>query len=256
MQEARNIMIYLSLYYKGEWDSIYNELKKRRLTLIKEEVDKEVEKHKNAICVFDPIFPKQLKNVDRPPFVLFYKGNLDLLDKKYRKLSVVGSRLSTSYGEMMTAKIISKLEKDTVIVSGLARGIDYKAHDEAIKNNLKTIAFIGQGINYIYPKENEEMYQKIIDNGGLILSEYPDLIEPSKENFLFRNRLIAGLSGCTLLIESYARSGAYNTACYAAAFGKNVACVPGNAISESNTNKLIKDGAYLVESASDLSDLY
>lgn len=256
MQESRNIMIYLAIYYKGERDLIYDELKKRRLTLIKDEVEKEVKKHKNAICVFDPIFPKQLKNVDKPPFVLFYKGDINLLDKKYRKLSVVGSRTSSTYGEMMTSKIISKLAKDTVIVSGLAKGIDYKAHDEAIKNNLKTIAFIGQGIDYIYPKENEEMYHKIIENGGLILSEYPGLIEPNKENFLFRNRLIAGLSGCTLLIESYKRSGAYNTACYAAAFGKNVACVPGNAIIESNTNKLIKDGAYLVESANDLSDLY
>lgn len=257
MENGRNILIYLSIFFKGDWDLIYDELKKRRIS--KKDIENANINYDEikAITIIDEDYPKCFKTIEKPPFVLFYRGNKELLTTSgHRYLSVVGSRNSSMYGETVTKKIISNLSKDTVIVSGLARGIDTKAHKEAINASLPTIAFLGGGIDLIYPKENEELYNDIVKHNGLILSEYPFKEDPKKENFLFRNRLIAGISKCTLLVESKSRSGAYNTACYASVFGNNVACIPSSALEESNTNKLIKEGAYLVENALDLKDLY
>lgn len=251
--EARKILIYLALKYKGNREDIYKEISIKREKFsneVKEQISKlEVD----AVTILDEEYPTAFKKITNPPFVLFYKGNKNLLESKNNTyLSVVGSRNATSYGLEMVEKTLKNLSKRVVVVSGLASGIDTKAHKTALNNGYGTIAVLGSGINYIYPKENVDLYNDIIKNEGLIISEYPDEVEPTKESFLIRNRLIAGLGKCTLLIESYTKSGAFNTACQAATFGRNVACVPQRANLNSNCNKLIKDGAYLVENSKDL----
>lgn len=254
---SRNILIYLSMKYKGDWDLMMDEFKNKRTHFSEEDIRQIDELDVDAITILDEDYPSVLKNIEKPPFVLFYKGNRTLInDANYHYLAVVGSRNSTLYGEAMTLKIIKDLPKDTCIVSGLAKGIDRKAHEEALKNNLKTIAVLGNGIDIEYPKCNKELYKKIPANNGLILSEYPNGVVGTQNSFLVRNRIIAGLSKCTLLIESYDRSGAVNTVNYAIYFGKNVGCVPSSALRESNPNKFIKDGAALIENAKDLEGLF
>lgn len=160
----------------------------------------------------------------------------------------------------MTGKIISHLSKQSTIVTSLEEGINLKVIKETLKNDLNPpIVVLNSGIDYEEREpELEEIKKEVIDKGGLILSEYPlDHLKLDKNERWYTNRLVAGLSNCTLLIEAYFKNiDSYNTACLASMFGKNVACVPSNPLSESETNKLLKQGAYLVESASDLKDLY
>lgn len=254
--EARKVLIYLALKFQGKWDEMYKEISLKREKISKE-TSEEIDKiNLDAITIVDPDYPSFLKSIHNPPFVLFYKGNKELLDnRKYRHLAIVGSRKASMYGLDMVTNLLKELPKDVVIVSGLATGIDAKAHATALKNDYKTIAILGSGIDNCYPSENKELYDKIIEADGLILSEYPSFVEPEKDHFLIRNRIIAGLCKSLVLVESYTRSGAYNTACQAAGFGKNVACVPHMATMQSNCNKLIKEGAYLVENSNDVLDI-
>src|SRR3989339_894698 len=142
-------------------------------------------------------FPTLLKEINPVPKLLYCKGNKELLNETC--ISIVGTRKYTEYGEIMTTQIIQDLSVlDVVIVSGLAKGIDTIAHTQAIKNNLKTIAVLGSGINYIYPIFNTKLAQQILDEGGLIISEYPDKTEPRDYHFPQRNRIISGLCVATI----------------------------------------------------------
>ncbi len=253
MMKSRSILIYLSVLFKGDWQAMMDEFKTKKTCVKEEDVKKIEDMNLNALTILDPDYPDILKHIDKPPFVLYYKGDKTILNNGGLKyLAVVGSRLSTPYGENMTHKIISNIDKSVCIISGLAKGIDRKAHIEALNNKLKTIAVLGTGIDVVYPACNKELFKRIVDEGGLILSEYPFDTEGSNQTFLVRNRIIAALSKCTLLIESYDRSGAVNTVNYAIYYGKNVCCVPLPALKESNNNKLLKDGAALVENAKDV----
>lgn len=212
----------------------------------------------NYILITDDDYPRCLLNIENPPPVLFYKGNTKLLYYAgvFKYLGVVGCRNPTYYGIQMCEKIVSELSKNTVIISGLAKGIDARAHISALKAKLPTIAVLGTPIDFIYPNENSDLADNIITQGGLIISEVFIGSEPDKDNFLLRNRIIAALSDAILLVESYGRSGALSTCNMALNYGKEIACVPCLALKNSNCNKLIKDGAYLVESSEDLSFLY
>ena len=253
---AREVLINLSLYKNGDWGDMYQMiLKHERAPDVVEEG--ELSKFK-AITLIDNNYPVCLRYVGCPPFTLFYKGDITLLSKldKYG-LGIVGSREYSAYAKATLSEIFSKLSKDLVIISGMAKGIDRLAHEFAHKNGNKTVAILGSGIDYIYPKQNEDIYNKIIENGGLIISEYPLNTPPSKNTFLVRNRIIAGLSKTILLVESKGpRSGAFYTARYALSVGKNVACVPYRVNESSNCNVLIKDGAYLVENSDDVNSLF
>lgn len=253
--EARKIIIYLSLLFNGDWDLIYKELKEKTIKFNDELKEKIEEINVDAITILDSEYPSSLKKIDKPPFVLFYKGNKELINSK-SILAVIGSRNSTNYGENSIKDLFLDISKDIVIVSGLAKGIDKTAHKEALKNNLKTIAVLGCSLNYLYPKENQDVFDDILNNDGLIISEYYDKNKIDKNNFLFRNRVIAGLANSILLIESYGRSGALSTCNYGLTFGKNIACVPNQINKNSNCNKLIKDGAYLIETSQDINNLF
>ncbi len=250
---GRDILIYLSVKYGGEWDDIYKAIREKEkinFDLIKEAVDK---CKANTITIIDDDYPSYLKNIYQPPFVLFYYGDKNLLKDERDNLSVVGSRECTKYGENVTRELVKSASKKYNIVSGLAKGIDSIAHHTCIENEGKTIAILGSGIDNCYPKQNISLYEEI-KNNHLLISEYPNNVEPKKEHFPMRNRLIAAFSKALLVTEAHTNSGTLSTVSYALHSGKDVLCVPYPIDAHSICNRLIKDGAYLIENGSDLID--
>lgn len=254
MLKARNILLYFVYKYKSDFNLIIQALKNKE-EVKEEEVEKVVNSTKTKfITLLDTEYPENLKKTNQPPLLLFYDGDITLLKKETQhKLSIVGSRESSDYGINSTKEIVSSLEDDYIVISGLAKGVDSASHEAALDNNLKTIAVLGDGLNKVYPPENKELLKRIIDNGGLVLSEYHDNVEPQKEYFLARNRIIAGLCNFLLVSEAYKRSGTQRTVTYALNYGKEVGCIPYQIGKGSFCNQLIKEGAYLIESGSDIS---
>ena len=201
-------------------------------------------------------YPKNLLNIPDYPIALFAIGNIKLLSKKC--IAIVGARDSSEYAENITGEISNFLsKKDYTIVSGLARGIDKKAHISTIKYN--TIAVLGSGITKktFYPKENYELFLNIIKNGGLVLTENMPDSKPYKWKFPMRNRIIAGISDSIIVTEAKKKSGSLITARFGLEFGKEVYTIPGNIDSDkySGNNLLILDGAIPITEIADL-DIY
>lgn len=202
----------------------------------------------------DEKYPYMLKNIDNPPSVLYYKGNLFDCNLE-RTLAVVGSRKATSYAKDSLAKIVSELAgTDICIVSGLASGIDTTAHTSALNSNLKTIGVIASGFDFTYPAANKDLYRRIEDGNGAVLSEYYPTFEPLKFRFPQRNRIVSGISYGTLVAEASLKSGALITANLTLEQGRELMCIPG-LITNPNTQgiyKLLKNGATLVTCAEDV----
>lgn len=204
----------------------------------------------------DKYYPKRLENIDAPPIGLFIKGNKNLLTES-KMIAVVGARKITSYGRQVTENLVNELcSAGLVIISGMALGVDGVAHKSAIGSG-STIAVLGCGVDCPYPRENEKLYEEILDSGGLIISEYPLGMSANRGTFPARNRIIAGLSLAVLITEAAEDSGSLITASNAVSQGKTVFAVPGPISSRmsNGTAKLIKEGAALVSSANDILDL-
>lgn len=205
----------------------------------------------------DPAFPKILREIPSPPLWLYGKGTTLPNEEA---IAIVGSRKATSYGKEATGKIISGLAAKTsiTVASGLAAGIDGEAHRAAIKHGLRTIAVIGTGLdeNSFFPPQHITLAHEIIERGGAIISEYPIGMPALKQNFVQRNRLIAGLAKGTLVIEAAEKSGALITAHFALEQGRSVMAAPGSIFSpySTGTNSLIREGARVVASADDVID--
>ena len=196
-------------------------------------------------------YPQKLKNIYDPPKKIYLIGNKDLLYQK--GIAIVGARDATQYGKKIAYNLAKELsEQNIVIISGLAIGIDSYAHKGALEKG--TIAVLGSGIDNIYPKENLELAREIIKNKGCIISEYPLGTKPERLHFPQRNRIISGLSDGVVVIEASKKSGALITAEFALEQGKEVFAVPGdiNKKQSEGTNQLIKDGAILLTSATDI----
>ena len=252
---GREIILALSYKYKGDYDRIIYDVKKGKD--IENKLIYEAKKAigKDYICILDEDYPKELKRkMFKPPIILFYKGDINLLKNINfsNNISIVGTRKCTYYGAEATDRIIKGLPKDIVIISGLARGIDRLAHTKAMEYGLKTIAVLGSGIDYVYPSSNKDVYEAIIKNGGLILSEYPLSTPPSPEKFVFRNRIVAALSNYLLVVEAFNMSGTSTTVNYALQSNNGVGCIPSPIGDESMCNSLIKEGADLIETSEDL----
>lgn len=201
----------------------------------------------------DKRYPQKLLEIKKHPPKLYVMGNVKLLNNKC--VAIVGSRDNTIYGEYYASYFSKELAKKSItIVSGLAIGIDTICHRNAMLELGKTIAVIGSGLNNIYPVENIELAKAIIKNGGAIVSEYPPDTLANLSNFPIRNRIIAGLSECVIVVEAKFRSGSSITARHAFLQKKEVFCVPGRIGDKTGvgTNNLIKKGANLLTSVNQI----
>jgi DNA processing protein len=200
----------------------------------------------------DASYPKNLKQIDDPPFVLYFQGKIKKSDNL--ALGVVGTRRPTIYGREVTENLVADLVGcGLTIVSGMARGIDSIAHKTAIKYGGRTMAVFACGVDIIYPPENKNLSEEII-NHGAIVSEFPPGTKPSLGSFPYRNRVISGLSLGVLVTEGAVRSGSLITARKAGEQGREVFAVPGPITSRMSgaTAKLLKDGAKLVGNVADI----
>ncbi len=230
---------FLRLRDKVDVDKVYNAV---------------VERGINFYTFEDENYPQMLRNIDDPPSVLYYKGDLSYCNLE-KTLAVVGSRRATSYAREALSKIVSEFSgTDICIVSGLASGIDTTAHVAAIDNNLKTIGVIASGFDFTYPAANKDLYKRIENGCGAVLSEYYPTFQPIKFRFPQRNRIVSGLSYGTLVAEASLKSGALITANLTLEQGRELMCIPG-LITNPNTQgiyKLLKNGATLVTCADDI----
>jgi DNA processing protein len=219
---------------------------------VQKEIDALNKEGIKLICYNDENYPLMLKYLSDQPMLLYVKGELKSEDMI--SVSIVGTRKPTSYGRLVVEHIVKQLARyNLTIVSGLAYGIDTLAHEFAIKNGLRTIAVLGNGLSVYYPIANKKLQDKI-PLYGAVISEFPYFYKPNKNSFPQRNRIIAALSLGTIVIEADIQSGAMITAKFAAELGKDVFAVPGSIFSKQSkgTNFLIKTGAKLVSSAEDV----
>jgi DNA processing protein len=198
-------------------------------------------------------YPEPLRTIYDPPPILYVKGKI--LPQDTFSIAVIGTRRSSAYGCRQTNRLATALSGNGfTIISGLALGIDGVAHRAALKSNARTLAVLGSGHHRIYPPEHETLAEQIVQSGGAVLSEYPPLHQSAKWTFPQRNRIVSGLSLGVLVVESPLRSGAMISARIAGEQGRDLFAVPGSIESPNSQgcHQLIRDGAYLVESADDI----
>jgi len=200
----------------------------------------------------DAEYPELLRQIYDPPILLYVKGQL--LPKDKNAVAMVGSRMTTHYGMEAARRLAYQLAYVGVtVVSGAARGIDSAAHQGALSGKGRTIAVLGTGINLVFPSENRELYERIASNGALI-TQFPFNRKPDKQSFPIRNRIVAGMTLGTVVVEANLTSGALITANFAVEYGRQVFAVPGRIDSprSKGCHELIKKGAKLCESAEDI----
>lgn len=201
--------------------------------------------------------PVRDKPEGRAPLALWAIGPLRLDEASERAVAIVGTRAATAYGEHVAADLSTGLcEEDVVVVSGGAYGIDGAAHRAALAAKGRTVAVLAGGVDILYPAGHSALLHRISGN-GLLLSEYPPGVRPARHRFLTRNRLVAALSGATVVVEAGIRSGAASTAAWARALGRVVCAVPGPVTSSASTgcHALLQAGAELVTRAEDVREL-
>ncbi|MFQ6677897.1 MAG: DNA-processing protein DprA [Fidelibacterota bacterium] len=211
------------------------------------ELEKAEKSNVSIITIWDKEYPVMLKKIYDPPAILFTKGQPLISEED--SVAVVGTRKYTPYGKTMTQSITKDLNSAGItVVSGLARGIDTISHKETVKNNARTIAVLGSGIDVIYPAENRKLFHDICQK-GTVISEFRFGTKPDAGNFPQRNRIISGLSHATVVIEAGHRSGAILTALNAVDQNRDVFAVPGRVTDPQSkgTIRLIRHGAFPVE---------
>ena len=247
----RKILLYFSLKYQGDYQKIYQAIKQKEKVTPEDLNHIEQKIQSQYVTLIDEAYPESFKHIPNPPWVLYYYGNLSLLCHPLI-IGVIGTRNASLYGKEMCKRLIQELkDENCCIISGLAKGIDGLAHQEALKQKLNTIAVLGSGIDYCYPKSNQKLYQQIKQE-GLVISEYPNQRLPQKKDFLIRNRLIAACCQYLVVVEAQLHSGTMNTVTYALEYGKDVGCIPTMANQNSGCNFLIQQGAKLIEHAKDI----
>ncbi len=201
----------------------------------------------------DPLYPQLLKEIPDPPPCLYLKGNTSVFEKPV--LAVVGSRNATIYGLNVAETFAKELVLNGItVVSGLARGIDSAAHRGSLAAKSVQLAVLGTGIDTVYPPENKELLEKILTNGGAVITEFPPNTPPLKRNFPQRNRIIAGVAFGTLIVEAEEYSGSLVTGRFTIETGRELFCVPHNITTKSGVgpNFLIQKGAKLVMRVEDI----
>lgn len=197
-------------------------------------------------------YPALLREISDPPQALFVRG---VLKPDEKSVAIVGSRRETRYGRTQAFRIARELaENGITVVSGLARGIDTAAHEGALAGGGRTVAVLGNGIDSVYPEENKALAERIVAQGGALISEFPLGAEPLAYHFPIRNRIISGMSAALLLIEGHAKSGTMITAGYAAEQGREVFALPGavDAPGSAAPLRLLREGAGICTCAQDI----
>ena len=230
---------------KSALTAFYDQQAEAKITRIKKQCQ--------IISFFDQVYPQKLREIYRPPLILFAQGNLKLLQENV--ITIVGSRQATDYSQLVLNKIVPQLVKSNfVIASGLAMGVDVMAHSATLNNGGKTIAVIGNGLNHFYPECNSQIQRQII-NEGLVLSEYLPDTPPRPFRFPERNRILAGIANSVIVTEAKEKSGSLITANIALQENRNIYAVPGPINSQLSTgpNKLIEAGATPITDFSSLA---
>lgn len=249
----RNVLLYFAKKYHGEYLRILSAIKAKE-PIPQEELQRVASGGFPSVTFVDPEYPPYFKYMYAPPLVLFYQGDLSLL-KEGKRLAVIGSRHPTPYGTRATSWVLQGLfaEKDVTIVSGLARGIDALAHREALSHHQRTVAVLGCGIDVCYPSSSRELYREI-QRSGLILSEYPEGVLPSREKFPMRNRIISALSDAILVTDAASKSGTQITVKYGLEMNRDIYAVPHPVWESSFCNELIRDGACPIFNGRELAE--
>jgi len=207
----------------------------------------------------DEDYPPLLKEIHDPPICLYVLGNREALKNSQHAIAMVGSRYTTPYGMRMADKIATEATYGGwTIVSGLARGIDTASHQACLNAGGCTVAVVGSGLTCLYPQENIPMAERIVATGGAVISEFPMRYRPDKRTFPMRNRIISGMSQGTIVVQAGVQSGSLITATLALEQGRTVFAVPGPAdiVQSHGCHALIRDGARIIESFSDVLDEY
>lgn len=242
----------------GIGDCLASEIANQKiLSQAEKEIDF-IEKYNiKPLFYLDPDYPERLRQCEDCPIVLFVKTKTQINFNREKYISIVGTRKATDYGKEVTEKLISGLSEkgyNPIIVSGLAYGVDIIAHKSALKNNLQTMAVLGHGLDSLYPTTHRNIAKEIVDTGALI-TDFPSRTKFDRNNFIKRNRIIAGLSDATIVIESGEQGGALITADLANSYNREVFAVPGNvgAKYSQGCNQLIKSNkAALIETSEDI----
>jgi len=209
------------------------------------------------ICMGDFKYPCLLKEIHNPPKRLYYKGDVDLLAKKC--LTIVGTRKATKYGTKVLDMLLKPylIDLDICIVSGLAEGIDTMVHSRCLELGISTIAVIAGGIENIYPISNTKLYDELSQK-GLVVAEYEGKVDMHKGMFPMRNRILAGISATTIVIEADIQSGSLVTANLALEFNRDVYVIPGDIFKSTSRgcHSLIKQGAGIISNEEDLKQVF
>jgi DNA processing protein len=256
--KARDLLVYLSVKYEGDFSRMLEAIKNKEPADPKE-IDKVVaslpEGVKTLTILDEDVYPAALKQCLKCPLVLFYYGNLDLIKKDDKCVSYVGDKEASPLGLATATRLGTVAAKHGfTIVSSLAKGISETVMKAALKAGGKVVGVLGSGIDTCYPSSSKKLYEEL-KTKGLVISEYPPKTEPKMENFPMRNRIIAAISHSLVVGEAGPKSGCLITVGYALDMNKDVGCVPCAAGQESSCNKLIHDGAYLIDTDEDFLDL-
>lgn len=234
----RNCILAYAIRYQGNWSKIAQAISTK-------ESYKPIHTSDTYITILDDVYPDCLKELRFPPWILFYEGDIHLLNDEM--VSIVGSRDCSRYGMDCTKDVIQHLPRSQTIVSGLAKGIDACAHHYALSYRHKTIGVIGCGLDIPYPKENIDLYKQLSKN-HLIISEYPRGTPPRKENFPWRNRIIAALGKVLIVTEAKRHSGTLLTVNEALNLDRDIYCIPYpyDDLKGEGCNLLISQGAIIL----------
>lgn len=219
-----------------------------------------INEYKMDVTTFlDKDFPSILNHIYNPPAILFMRGNRALLDKRLNRIALVGARRCSLYGRNVARMLGKELGKySTIIVSGGARGIDTHGHEGLLASQGYGIVVMGCGLDIVYPRENTKLFDRILQNNGLLVSEYPPGTPPSAKHFPARNRIISGLSRGVIVVEAKGSSGSLITADMAVSEGRDVFVVPCNLLDHTaDGNKfLMRNGAFVLTGYEDIVKEY
>ena len=255
VKKVENLKLYTHIS-TADKRAIASSAKDEKLDYIIHKIDE----YKMDVTTFlDKDFPSILNHIYNPPAILFMRGNRALLDKRLNRIALVGARRCSLYGRNVARMLGKELGKySTIIVSGGARGIDSYGHEGVLASQGYGIVVMGCGLDIVYPRENTKLFDRILQNNGLLVSEYPPGTPPSAKHFPARNRIISSLSRGVIVVEAKASSGSLITADMAVSEGRDVFVVPCNLLDHTaDGNKfLMRNGAFVLTGYEDIVKEY